>query len=129
MKGLSIDFKKTGATLAVASSVTGFATVAQNGMVNIATSRGSDKVYPSRGTALYAQGVLGDLTTYKSAYHASNFAALDTLLFALDSNYEDDTDERLKSVKLLPVTYTGTTMRAQATFIGVDGTRIGKETE
>jgi hypothetical protein len=127
MKGLAIVFEADGATLSSTASVSGFATIAQNGLVNIATIKGSDALYPKRGTALYSGGVAGKIPTYSLAYHAANFAALDTTSFIRSTDYSTVSYERLKKVSLKPALYEGTRMRLNAFFLGVDGTTIGKD--
>lgn len=127
MEGLAINFVKSGALLAVGSKVSDFNTIVQNGMVNIATEAGSDPIYATRGTELYSAGVLGALTTYDEAYHASNFAALDTSFFLKLSDYTEVNYERVRLVELQPVTYTGTQMNINARFEGENGTVVGKQ--
>lgn len=127
MEGLALDFIKTGAVLAVNSKVSDFNTIVQNGMVNIGTENGSDPLYPTRGTKLYASGVVGALTTFEEAYHASNFAALDTTFFLKLSDYTVVDYERVRLVELQPVSYVGTQMSINARFEGETGTVVGKQ--
>lgn len=127
LEGLSVEFVASGARLDFSSRVSGFGTLAQNGLVNIGTVRGSDPVFPDRGTRLYRSGVVGEITNYNTAYHASNFAAMDTMFFLRRSDYVDSTHERIKTVKLQPVEFVGTRMRLQARFEGDAGSAIGKD--
>lgn len=127
MEGLSIEFIKSGAVLDVASKVENFGTIVQNGMVNIGTVAGSDPLYATRGTQLYSAGILGALIAFNSAYHASNFAALDTTFFLKSSDYEEVNYERVKLVEMRPVTYTGTQLNINVRFEGEAGTIVGKQ--
>jgi hypothetical protein len=126
MEGLAIEFIKAGAVLAVTKKVADFSTIAQNGMVNIGTEKGSDPLYKKRGTQLYNSGVVGALTTYSDAYHAANFAALDTVFFLKSSDYAVSEYERVEAVALEPITYTKSQMNINARFEGEAGTVIGK---
>lgn len=124
MKGLAINFSgKAGATLAVDRSVSNFECSAQNGLVNIACSKGSDPIYSDRGTNLYKDALAGKVPTFSSAYHIANFSALDTKFF-LKSTTPVDAEE-VEKVILNPVSFTDNRLRLQASFTGSKGTKIG----
>ncbi len=127
MEGLAIDFERTGAVLDVLSKVSDFGTIVQNGLVNIGTITGTDPLFNTRGTQLYNSGVVGALTTYNDAYHAANFAALDTTFFLKSSDYAEVTYERVRLVEMQPVTYTGSQMNINVRFEGENGTTVGKQ--
>ena len=127
MEGLAIEFESTGAVLDVSTKVSNFSTIVQNGLVNIGTIAGSDPLYLSRGTQLYNSGVVGALTTYNDAYHAANFAALDTSFFLKRSDYADANYERVRLVEMQPVSYNGSRMQINVRFEGENGTIVGKQ--
>lgn len=124
MKGLSIDFKGTsGITLAVTEFVTDFRATTQDGMLNIACTKGSDIIYPDRGTNLYKDALAGKVPTLTDAYHVSNFAALDTKFF-LNSVIVDG-GERVDKIVLEPFSYENNRLKINATFTGDAGTTVG----
>ena len=124
MKGLALQFSgASGITLAVTKKVTDFNCVAQNGMVNIACDKGSDFIYPDKGTTLYKDALAGKVPTFTDAYHYSNFAALDTRFFL--KNQAPAGVEVIDKVVLLPFTYTTAGLVLNASFSGANGTTIG----
>jgi hypothetical protein len=126
MRGIAIDFVKEGAVLSVTRQVTDFDTIVQNSLVNCGTVAGSDPLYSGRGTELYSgSDLIGRVTTYEDAYHASNFAALDTLNFMRASDYDDDEHEKIQSVALEPIKYEGAQLNLNAVVTGSNGTRRG----
>lgn len=126
MEGLAINFSADGATLSTTDKVEHFATIAQNGMVNIGTIHGSDPINTNRGTDIYNSGVLGKLTTYRAAYHATNFAAIDTEFYLRETDVDDPTYERVDSVTLEPKSYTNNVFTVNAFFTGENGSTVGK---
>lgn len=62
-------------------SVEGKNVTAQKVLVNLATIKGTDKLYPDKGTNLLKQCIGAVMVNENAAQHISNFAALDTLYF------------------------------------------------
>lgn len=129
MEGLGIDFNKGGAVLSAARKVVDFETIAQNGLVNLATVVGTDEMYPAKGTELYLPSTIGSVTKYEDAYHQSNFAALDTVSFLQATDYEDVIYQRIDRIILEPVRFTGSYLQINAVFEAEDGTTIGINSE
>ncbi len=82
MNGTKLIFDETGPRLDLGQKVTGFDSMVQNCLVNIGTHKGSDPLFPDRGTTLFQDGLRGRLVSEVWARHDCNFAALDTLAFA-----------------------------------------------
>ena len=124
MKGLAINFSgDKGATLAVGTLISGFNCFAQNGLVNIACGKGSDTIFPDKGTNLYKDALAGRVPNFSEAYHASNFAALDTTFFL--KQYENPNEEGIKSIILNPFSYVNNRLKLSASFIGTLDTTVG----
>lgn len=124
MKGLALQFSgAAGVTIAVTKTVTDFNCVAQNGMANIACSKGTDAIYPDKGTTLYKDALAGKVPTFTDAYHYSNFAALDTRFFL--KKEAPAGVEVIDKVVLLPFSYTSSGLVLNASFTGANGTTIG----
>lgn len=62
---------------------------AQKMLVNLATERGSDPLYPDRGTTLLTGAIGGVIIDTASASHLGNFAALDTVVFVNGGAYPE----------------------------------------
>lgn len=101
MNGLKVEFTDTGMRLIPDQSISGIMTTAQNALVNIGTSKGSDWAYPNKGTDLLRSSVRDGIPTQTTARHYANFAAVDTLFFLRDSEAKT-TDESLEQVTLTP---------------------------
>lgn len=128
MKGLSIEFIKSGSVLDTNKAVEGFAALAQNGMVCIGCVTGSDPIFPAKGTLLYKKAVEGRISTYSAAYHASNFAALDTQFFLKESDADATGEERISKVTMSPAKFDASGLEVDVSFEGDQGTVIGLTT-
>ena len=127
-KSLKLSFESGGARLVLDQTVEGFEAVAQNGVVNIATERGSDTSDPDRGTYLLRDALQGKVADLLSAQHISNIAAIDTLFYLRNSDEADTTEERVEAVELQPFEYDGRELNLSAIFTSNQGTVIGKDT-
>jgi hypothetical protein len=123
VQGISLAFKEDGCEIDTDSVVSGFATTAQNGMVNIATEAGTDPRFPSRGTDLLRSALDGTMISLTEAQHASNFAALDTKNFMLQ--FEPEEGEQLRSVSIAPIDFNILKLICSAAFTSTLGQTIG----
>lgn len=64
------------------SQVTGFATTAQNSLVDLATEEGTDQVFQDRGTPLFGMTSVGDLLDEGERGHQTALAAELVRLFS-----------------------------------------------
>ena len=124
MKGLKLTFAARGASLDLSSLVEDFDCVVQNAMVCIATAAGSDAIYPGKGTNLLKQALSGAVVDVRSAGHASNFAAVDTLFFSRSNDYSDST-EKLAKAELQPVSMSQESLQLTAQFTSTAGKVVG----
>jgi hypothetical protein len=128
MKSLKIVFESSGARLLLDETVENFDAVVQNGLVNIATEKGSDKGDPARGTNLLRDALQGRIADLLTAQHISNLAALDTLFYLRNSDERETTEERVDKLALQPFEYDGALLRVNALFTGTQGTVTGRDT-
>jgi len=124
MKGLKLILDEGGARFDESVAVEGFAAAVQNAMVGIATAKGSDRIYPKKGTGLFTAAVSGALVDPVAAAHHSNFAAVDTLFFSRTTDYADS-PHKLAKIKLTPVVFDGRQMDLSAEFTSLNGDVLG----
>ena len=88
MKGLAINFQASGrAEVDLTRSAEALQANAQNMLVNLFTHSGTDFIYPQKGTTLLADGIQHLAVDLQSAQHICNFAALDTIFFARQTDF------------------------------------------
>ena len=109
LRGLALSFLEGGATLGVVTEVSGKKAMAQNAAVNVVTAKGSDKVFPDRGTDLLARITRAGLPNPETMLHVCNFAASDVLFFCRSVDFATDADS-LALVKLVPLSATNQTL-------------------
>lgn len=100
MKGLKLQLSDTGVVELVPEVVEGVECIKQNALVNLLTAVGSDRVYPDRGTRLFAAGTQGIIHDVRSAQHEANFAALDTLTFSRLHEYASQLNDTIENLQL-----------------------------
>ena len=124
MKSLKLIFAEKGAVFDFSSTVEGFENDVQVAMVNIATTKESDPIFPDKGTDLLKEAIAGRLINIRNAEHFANFAALDTLF--LLRQFEDVANEnRLVKVTLKPVEFSAGKLTLDAQFVSASGETIG----
>jgi hypothetical protein len=120
-EGIAIVFQKEGyIALALGQRVQGFKAVIQNAMVNLLTDAGTDLIYADRGTTLFFRALNAGIFNYRSASHACNFAASDTLFFSREHE-EADADDKLNTVGLEPALLNFNRLDATVGFVSIDG--------
>lgn len=126
MKGVALDF--SGAEPAFGAGATeAFDAAVQNALVNLGTVQGSDPLFPDRGTHLQRDAAEGRLIDLNTAQHSSNFAALDTVIFARQHTAETD-PSALDALALEPAEFTGSRLKLDAICTARDGTVVGLKT-
>jgi len=131
MKSLKITFNESGAIIELDQTVEALGAEVQNGLVNVATSMGSDKIYPDRGTNLLAEATKGAIIDINSARHSANFAALNTTLFirnTLPASMTNSND-RIIRMKLSTTEFDGLKLNLQAQFTTADERTVGIDTD
>jgi hypothetical protein len=124
IRGIKVGFDADGAKILTEETVQDFNALVQNCLVNIATSQGSDLVYPEKGTELLKDGVLGFLTNTGAVVASSSFASTDTLFFIRQTDYED-TEESIEEILLEPVNFEVNFLELQSQFTSTQGQVIG----
>lgn len=111
--------------------VAGKSTYEQKYLINSATSKGTDPIFPDRGTDLLKGAIGGSVINFSSAFHLGNFAAVDTLYFcSFEENADEfNSEEYVDAFTLLPTEYDNSTrtLTFKATFSFKDGTSNEKE--
>lgn len=128
MTSLKISFETGGARLVLDESVEGFDAVAQNGVVNLATQKGSDSSDEDRGTDLLTHALQGKVADLLAAQHIANLAAIDTLFYLRNSDELETTEERVSTIVLQPFEYDGKELHLSAIFTGNKGSVNGIDT-
>lgn len=112
-------------------AVEGKAAEEQRYLINLATSVGTDGIYPDKGTELLEQSMGGLIVDYNGASHLGNFASLDTRLFMEDLGPEEriDSDDAIYGVSVSPVSYGQDTRTLHYTvqFTFNDGTETSED--
>ena len=97
MRGLRLKFKDNKIEIDFNSPLeTVFDCLTQNAVVNVATPKGSDKVFTTKGTDFFNTAVSGGIFNATSASHAANFAAYESKVF-INSTLPLDQTEILES--------------------------------
>lgn len=98
----------------------------QKYLINTATTMGSDRIYPGRGTELLAEAIGGTVIDQTAAAHIGNFAALNTLRFCTYEEHPDEykKDTYVSNYDLKPIEYNNTNrvLSFEAKFTFRDGT-------
>ncbi len=127
MKDIRIKFEGSdGTQLVLDKTVEGKSLLEQKYLMNTATTQGTDKIYPNRGTKLLQQAIGGTIVDWNAAMHTGNFAAIDTSYFC---TYEEhpaiyNSDIYVSNYQLVPAIYDNTTrtLSFRASFTFNDGT-------
>ena len=124
MEGLKVDFVAGGMQLKTDEKVEGALATVQNVLVNVGTTKGSDRIFPSRGTNLLKRMVTSGVQSYTDLMHTANFAALDTLFF-VRANEELTTDDSPEQVDLSVKALVQSLVELDVRVITVDGREFG----
>lgn len=123
MRGLKINFDKGQISIDTNACVTNFDATVQNALVNIATRKGTDRIFPDKGTSILKNAVAGVIVGMNDANHEAQAAAIHTLFFSRKWDTTGDNTLKLGSVKMRPITYDGRTLVINAAFTDVAKTR------
>ena len=125
MKGIKIQFQQNGASFDFSKPVENFENITQNALINTGTQKGSDPIFEDRGTDLFKDAAKGSLVDVNAATHASNFAALETIIFLQQQGLVTD-DIILAKYELQPVQFTENGLQLNAIFTSSNGEIIGR---
>jgi len=89
-------------------------------LLNLISDRGTDIIFPDRGTDLGSGGLRNLISDLASAGAASKFAALDTLFFIRSTTVVDEGD-RPSEIVLRPNSVTGDTLTMRISCLTSDG--------
>jgi hypothetical protein len=104
-------------------SVTGFPATVQRAMVNCLEVQGEDPIFPRRGTDLLARALGGSLLNLRSAEHAGNFAASDTLFFGREYDVTES-QFKLAEMQLSVAVLSLAVLELQASFVSIGGVTL-----
>lgn len=116
MEGISINFLNGDIFIDTDKKVTGFDSTIQNALANIGTRRGTDRIFPEKGTDILLNAVQGKIVGLNVANHEAQLAAIDTLFFSRE--YETTTDDNVKlgQVFMDELTYEGNKLKIATGF-------------
>ena len=116
-----ITFRSDGlVSLDLNKGVSGALAVCQNALVNLLEIQGRDALFPLRGVDLLDRALSGAILDRRTADHAGNFAASDTLFFGRQWEVAD-TPDKLDKVFLSATISSASTLRVECTFVTIDG--------
>ena len=124
IKGIKLDFTADGVRILTDDTVEDFNALVQNCLVNIATTKGTDRIFPEKGTDLLKDGVVGLLTSTGAVVASSTFASVNTLFFIRETDY-DDTEESIENITLEPVNFELNLLELQTQFLSTQGKIVG----
>jgi hypothetical protein len=116
MEGIKVNFLNGEIYIEPNEKITGFDATVQNALVNIGTRRGTDKIYPGKGTNILKSAVEGKIVGLNVANHESQIAALNTLFFSREYETSADLNIRLGKVFMDPLSYDGAKLRINSAF-------------
>lgn len=125
MKGLGIKFENGGATFNFEEKLDSKRLLVQNYLVNTATVRGSNLIFPQKGTDLLRVVNGGTVFDETTATHQANFAATNTLVF--ENSQQNDLDLTVDRFKLFPKTLNPENLTLTTLFEFSDGTVVGED--
>lgn len=103
--------------------VSGMEAVVQNALVNLTTDAETDTLFPERGTVLFRSALSGGIFNFRSASHACNFAAVDTLFFSREHEVADAAD-KLAELVVDPSYLDVNRLDVQVSFESVGGQKM-----
>lgn len=124
MEGLGIKFEDAGAKFNFEEKLDSKRLIVQNYLVNTANIRGSNLVFPQKGTNLLRAlngGIVFDRTT---AVHQANFAATDTLIY--ETSQQNDLDLTVDRFTLFIKDLNPQNLTLTTFFEFSDGTSVGE---
>ena len=124
MRSSRIFFGPTGPRFDFTRVLIGFDCTVQNALVNLGTDRGTDRVYPSRGTDLKVDAAVGRMVNLTWANHTANFAALRTLEFIQQTDNQTNAF-KLQDFKLISTGFSGQRIKLNAQATSVIGETRG----
>ena len=120
MKGIKLDLTGSVPRLDLGSPVSGRDGLLQNASVNFVVERGSDRVFPERGTRLLSQETLGLRIDSMGIRHLCGFAATDTLTFTKNFSQE------ISEIRAIPMAYDEGRLKVDLGFRFSDGSVVGR---
>jgi hypothetical protein len=127
MKGIRLDLEQSGAKFNFDEPIEDFSALIQNCLVNVGTSKDTDRVFEEKGTDLLKDAVSGLLVDPGGIAGSAQFASVDTLFFIRD-NTPDGFDVFVDEIRLVPVDFDINNLQIETKFISSDGTEIGNLT-
>lgn len=125
MKSLRLQFHRDGAALVTDEIVTDREATIQACLVNFATTTGSDRTHPTRGTDLLRRAVSGLLISSQEAMHACNFAAVDTLFFVRANEHAGGNHDKVVAILTQPAIVNKTSLQVDLQFTFASGIMVG----
>lgn len=126
MEGLKLEFGDDGVRILTDERVKDLDADTQNILMSLGTMKGSDQIFPDRGTNLFLRGLQGRLVDEIVAGHEGNYAGADVIFFVSNNDPFDSTRERFRRILLTPVVFDGQHLEMNLELETTAGVRIGK---
>lgn len=116
------DFKlhiaPEGSEILLTESVSGKDLTTQKCIVNIGQREGSDLLYPTKGTNIENDALTGYIVGINEAKHIGNLAAINTLYFTREEDYNTLQDDRVLRIdmQLINISSTSVSYKLNLTF-------------
>lgn len=109
MRGIAVNFNGSNSSISN-KIVEGIQLTSQKCLLNMATEAGMDRLYPTRGVDILSKAVAGAITDNNIAQHLGNFAALDTIFFVRETDYNKEDKDRVSDLDILPIAAKGSAL-------------------
>lgn len=125
MKAIAVNFAASGARIDWNAEVTDFNATAQAALINYVTPKAAgERMLTDRGTDLLARAATGRLISQRSALHAANFAALDTVFF-INRRGPESLGEKLQTIRPVVVSMDTRVLKLSLELTSTQGTVVG----
>lgn len=122
MEGLKVNFLNGDIYIEPEAKVTDFDATVQNALANIGTRRGTDRIYPSKGTNILKSAVEGKIAGLNVANHEAQLAAINTLFFSREYETSTNLSVKLGKVFMDTLSYDGAKLRINSAFTNFSAT-------
>jgi hypothetical protein len=109
--------------LLTGGKVTGFQATVQRALLNLMVTKGSDPIFPLRGTDLLTRALGGTLLNLRAAEHAGNFASSDTLFFGRQNDLTDSS-VKMAAIQLSVASLSLNLLDLEAAFLSISGENV-----
>lgn len=125
MRAIQLHFSGGGASLDFNNHIDGFTSTVQNALVFVGQKKGTDKIYPDKGTTLHNNAVSGGLVSPETLEVALNELSVEAQLFINETEEYDYNDDTLASVDIELAAWEGDKARLNVLATSSKGETVG----